>query len=167
MSRRLRSPNWSPTHGAWAVRKHDRNIKDDQIKACAHTGGVVGLNGVAPFLSEDSYDISAPTLFQHLDYIVELVGLEHVGLGLDYVPEQNEPNDFGMKLLAEMARRYGADQYPPVDRLAVAGPSVTTPLIEEMIGHGYTDQHIRAILGENWMRVFAVRLVTVRRRRES
>lgn len=140
---------------AWGLHKHERNIKDDQIKACAKSGGVVGLNGVAIFMSEDPYDISAPTLFRHLDYVVELVGHEHVGLGLDHVPGQDEPNPQGRATFAQMAALYGEDQYPPADRMAICGPSVIAPLTQEMIDHGYTDAQIKAILGENWMRVFA------------
>ena len=68
---------------ARAVHGHERNIRDDQIRACAATGGVVGVNGLAELLGDDT--ASSAALFRHLDHMVQLVGAEHVGLGLDYV----------------------------------------------------------------------------------
>ena len=53
-----------------------------------------------------------------------------------------------------MGKAFGTDQYPPADRLAISGPSVIAPLIQEMIDHGYTDEQVKDLLGENWMRVF-------------
>ena len=61
---------------------HERNIKDDQALACAAGGGVVGVNGIGIFLGED--DIRTPALIQHIQYYVDLLGIEHVGIGLDY-----------------------------------------------------------------------------------
>lgn len=135
-----------------AVHSHERNIKDDQIRACVESGGVIGINGVAKFMSDDIYDVSAQTMFRHLDYIAELVGHKHVGLGLDHVPDVVAEN--GRAISARMGKRFGTDQYPPAERLAIAAPSVIAPLVQEMIDHGYTDEQVLDILGENWMRVF-------------
>ena len=64
---------------AHAVYGHYRNIRDDQIRACAATGGVVGLNGVGEFLDDSA--ASSAAMFRHLDHMVQLVGAEHVGFG--------------------------------------------------------------------------------------
>lgn len=135
------------------VFRHERNIDDDQIKACASSGGVVGVNGVAMFLSSDPRDCSGAALFRHIDYIAELVGHEHVGLGLDFVPELLRAEDV-RKFSEQLAAAYGADQYPIVDRFSTASPAVILELTREMIDHGYRDEHILAILGLNWARVF-------------
>jgi membrane dipeptidase len=68
------------------VRDHARNITDEQIKACAKTGGVVGINGVGDFLG----DTKSETLIAHIEYVLDLVGPKHVGLGLDYVIDKQE-----------------------------------------------------------------------------
>ena len=81
----------SGCHGALRKGATGPNITDEQIKACADTGGVIGVNGVGLFLSEDMYDTSAPKIFRHIDHIAELVGAEHIGLGLDHVPGMDEP----------------------------------------------------------------------------
>ncbi|MDA0952930.1 MAG: membrane dipeptidase, partial [Proteobacteria bacterium] len=61
---------------------HERNIYDDQVKACAATGGVVGIVGIGIFLGNN--DIRTATLADHIDHYVNLVGPSHVGIGLDY-----------------------------------------------------------------------------------
>jgi membrane dipeptidase len=66
-----------------AVVSHYRNIKDDQIRACARSGGLIGINGVNEFLGDES--AASETMFRHIDYLANLVGPEHVGIGLDYV----------------------------------------------------------------------------------
>jgi membrane dipeptidase len=68
---------------ASAVWSHYRNIPDELIKACAATGGVVGVNGIGIFLGEN--DARPELVFRHIDHMVQLVGPDHVGLALDYV----------------------------------------------------------------------------------
>lgn len=65
------------------VHAHDRNVSDEQLQACAATGGVVGINGVGIFLGEN--DASTEAVVRAVDYAVDLIGAEHVGVGLDYV----------------------------------------------------------------------------------
>ena len=54
----------------------------------AATGGVVGINGVGIFLGEN--DVSTEAIVRAIDYVVDAIGPEHVGLGLDYVFDQDE-----------------------------------------------------------------------------
>ncbi|MBM75851.1 MAG: peptidase M19 [Proteobacteria bacterium] len=74
----------------YALHKHDRNISDEQIKACAQTGGVVCINGVERFLNELTVD----SFLEHLFYVVSLVGTQHVGIGLDTLFTQEGIDDF-------------------------------------------------------------------------
>ncbi len=76
-----------------------------------------------------------------------------MGLGLDHVPGMDAPLPVD-NVVPQYTELYGAEQYPPVNRLAIAGPSVIAPLTEEMVRHGYTDRQIRGILGANFLRVF-------------
>ncbi len=92
---------------AYAVKPSRRNIKDDQIKACAATGGVIGLNGFPGFVS----DRPQPTLDELVDHalhIAGLVGTKHLSIGLDYY-EGNWPfaSDEQAKALYEEWTRTG------------------------------------------------------------
>ena len=60
---------------------HGRNVTDEQIRACAATGGVVCVSGVSRFLGSDAP--TAADVARHAAYIAGLVGIRHVGIGLD------------------------------------------------------------------------------------
>ena len=55
-----------------ALRDHPRNIPDDLIRACAATGGVVGINGVGLFLGTGPP--TAEVIVRNIDYVAQLVG---------------------------------------------------------------------------------------------
>lgn len=74
-----------------ALAEHGRNITDEQIRACAATGGVVCISGVSKFLGCETPD--AADIARHIAYVAGLVGAQHVGLGLDIGFSQPELND--------------------------------------------------------------------------
>jgi membrane dipeptidase len=124
---------------------HERNIWDDQIKACAHTGGVIGMNGMGIYIADN--DASNEAMFKHVDYMCELVGWQHVGLGLDYVYFAD-----GFYNLI----RSKPDMYPPADYpipQEFFNPEQLTGLTQIMLDHGYTAGQIHGILGGNFLRV--------------
>ncbi|GAB6103073.1 dipeptidase [Thermococcus atlanticus] len=60
-----------------------RNLSDEQIKAIAERDGVVGAVAIPSFVHKNE-----PTLekyVEHIEYMVELAGHRHVGLGFDFV----------------------------------------------------------------------------------
>ena len=131
----------------YALKPHYRSVKDDQIKACADTGGIIGINGVGYWVG----DIDAPTeaIFRCLDYTVELVGAEHVGLGFDYIHD--------LETLMDGIRSQPL-VWPPHEgehmvKHNYAGTEQMVELVQMMIDHGYPDNAILGILGENWARV--------------
>ncbi|MDB5780083.1 MAG: peptidase renal dipeptidase [Polaromonas sp.] len=60
---------------------HGRNVSDEQIRACAATGGVVCVSGVSLFLGTSTP--TAGDVARHAAYVADLVGVQHVGIGLD------------------------------------------------------------------------------------
>ncbi len=60
-----------------------RNLKDDQIKMVADSGGVIGLNAYSPFVSDNDAERNTEKFFEHLQHITEIAGIDSVGLGLD------------------------------------------------------------------------------------
>ncbi len=59
-----------------------RNVPDEQIKACAASGGVIGVIGFGPNVCEKG-ELSIKALLHHIDHIAELVGPQHVSLTHD------------------------------------------------------------------------------------
>ena len=130
---------------ARGLKDHDRNIRDDQIKASAKTGGVIGLNGVGFFLGDN--DASPEMVARHVDYICNLVGPEHVAFGFDYV-----------YYMDSMIARYRANpnRYPegyPEPPWHFVAPEDLPALVELLVRRGYADKDIKGFLGENYLRV--------------
>lgn len=131
-----------------AVWDHPRNIPDDLMRACARTGGVVNLNGIGIFLGEN--DNSTEALLRHIDYVCELIGPEHVGLGLDYVFDSSEVEDLV---------RSRPDIFPPEkgyrSGIAMIEPERFPRIAEALLRAGYSESQVQGILGHNNLRVAA------------
>jgi membrane dipeptidase len=125
---------------------HERNITDEQALACARTGGLVGVTGVGKFLSEMGTS-EVDDLMRHIRYFVDLVGPEHVGLGLDYV-----------YFLEQHYRRIAAhpDRWPkgyPPPPWHYFAPEQVEGLVEALSKTGLSDAQCAGILGENFLRI--------------
>jgi membrane dipeptidase len=129
-----------------ALKDHERNIPDELIRACARTGGVVDINGIGIFLGDN--DISTETVLRHVDYVAQMVGAEHVGLGLDYVFDRSELDEY---------LRAHPEIFPPEkgygDAMAIVEPERFPKIAEGLLKMGYTDGQVQGVLGENNLRV--------------
>ena len=69
-------------NAAYALRPTRRTRKDEELKACAAKGGLVCITAVPNALSDDpEQDIEC--VLDHYDYMVNLIGVDHVGIGTD------------------------------------------------------------------------------------
>nr|WP_296776497.1 membrane dipeptidase [Rhodococcus sp. (in: high G+C Gram-positive bacteria)] len=134
-----------------ALWEHPRNITDEQALECARTGGVVGINGVGIFLGPNGPDEGArrvEAMADHIEYGVELLGIEHIGIGSDY---SFDHEDFNVELaehpeaFSEEYTRYGQLQWVP--------PEDTVTLPSVLAGRGFTEDAIAAVYGGNFRRV--------------
>ncbi len=134
---------------ARALWDHERNIRDDQARACAATGGVIGVVGIGIFMGDN--DIRTATLANHVDHLVQLVGPAHVGIGLDYPPPEAGGEDLATLTAGKQdywpKRQY---DYPSVD---CAHPRQILELAEELLRRQYAEADVAAILGGNFLRV--------------
>ncbi len=135
------------THSsARALRDHHRNLSDDQLKGVAATGGVVCVNFYADFIDEREHTMDR--LLDHIEHIVEVAGIDHVGLGPDFIAEVD------------------ADLTPPhagneIDRAAIPGldgPRGLPLVTEAMLRRGLPDADVEKILGANVLRLFRAEL---------
>ncbi|MEE8285517.1 MAG: membrane dipeptidase [Gammaproteobacteria bacterium] len=131
-----------------AVWDHQRNIRDEQIKACADTGGVVGMNGMGIFLGEN--DISNETILRHICHVADLVGTDHIGFGLDFSPRIDV--DIGA-ILRSRPDYWPAGNLYDTPHIKHVGPSQLPGLVDGMYDCGFSDDEIRGVLGENFRRV--------------
>lgn len=141
---------------AMALADHGRNIRDDQIRACAESGGVIGINGLSLFLGDEG-KARAVTAARHVAYIADLVGHEHVGISLDYDPtEECTDHSDDMKSANEVLAE-DSIYWPPdagYDRPIDFLPLSQMPAIcGELFRLGFTETELAGILGGNFRRV--------------
>ena len=138
------------THScARAINDHPRNLTDDQLRAVARTGGVIGVNFYARFLDpaflaaalEREREATAPgnrppplpetplsLLVDHVEHVARVAGVEHVALGSDFDGVAALPA--GMEDVTRLPR-----------------------LAEALLARGFGDDELRLFLGGNLLRV--------------
>ena len=148
--------------GARALWNTNRMAPDDVLKACAEKGGVIGVEA-APHttLTEQHSSHDIESVMEHFEYIVDLVGIDHVGFGadttygdhvgihhiysaeftfeeMDPTPEANTPPDF-----------------EPVDYVrGLENPTESSHnIVRWLVKHEYGDDQIEKVMGANALRV--------------
>jgi membrane dipeptidase len=146
-----------------------RNIDDEQIRACAARGGVIGLAPWGPLVMKPGWAPSGhhwPTVddfIDHIDHVCELTGSSaHVGLGTDmslgtYPDHWHDP--WGEPEAPDIGRAYATHVMADVrhSMRSLDGfssyPEITT-MIERLLARGYSEADVAGFLGENFLRVF-------------
>lgn len=132
---------------ARAVLDHHRNLRDEQLRAIASTGGVVGVNFFPGFVDPDNPTVDR--LVDHIDHIAEVAGIDHVGIGPDFVKEYLDefyPNHQDMKI-------EGLSIGQTLDGLVT--PADLPVLTETLLRRGFSEKDVQKVLGGNFMRVFS------------
>lgn len=141
-----------------AVQPSARNVVDSLIRAIADSGGVIGVCGFPPMVASKTTP-ALDDFIAHIDALVERVGIEHVALGIDYYGAQvGVAEDTEARAFYESAVRSGAwgPAYPPPPHHYPTGietPRTFHKLTARLLERGYRAEHVRKVLGENWLRV--------------
>jgi membrane dipeptidase len=137
-------------YGGWTDYALSRAKTDEQIKACAEKGGVIGIT---PFFAKRSGTSTlTDDLLDQIDYTVDLVGPKHVGFGSDvdfnstldrmaYISQHPENLDKTYFTALDEDWGYGWLRYMP---------NITMGLV----ARGYSDDEVKGIIGENFYRLF-------------
>ena len=134
-----------------------RNKTDEEIKALAAKGGVIGIAGKSGFLKRDGLQTgsTADDMIDHIEYVRDLVGIEHVCIGTDVGDER--------KYTVENMRAFHA-RHPEVaiigDALDVGimhpkgvRPGTLYNITAGLVKRGFSDRDVELVLGENVNRV--------------
>lgn len=129
-----------------ALRDHQRNVRDDQFVACAKTGGVIGVSGIARFIA-DPQDPSTAAYLRHMIYISDLVGPQHVCIGLDHNYSPSSRHKYYKD------NPHLLSNNDPNFPFRWVQPEQLPEIAEGLLKHGYNETEVRGILGENFLRV--------------
>jgi membrane dipeptidase len=149
------------THtGCAAVHNHPRNKTDEQLRALADRGGVVGIYFM-PYL-RNSGQQTVQDVMLHLNHAIKIAGEDHVGIGTDgsisplkFTPEYLKAHQQDI----EARRKAGIGAPGEQEDVHLYVPELNSPtrfetLSEILAKHGYTQTTIEKIIGENFTRLF-------------
>ncbi|MBS0206996.1 MAG: membrane dipeptidase [Planctomycetes bacterium] len=143
---------------AAALHHHIRSKPDEVLKAIAEKQGYVGVCCIPEFLGARG-DIAA--FLDHIDYLVKLIGVDHVAIGTDIAYTSRNDADQRKKLpknprknRLKWASLWPANAFAPVPGSRDSLMWTNWPLFTVgLVQRGYKDDDIRKILGENVLRV--------------
>lgn len=131
---------------------HPRTKTDEAIRAMGATGGVMGITGVRMFVKHRE-PTTIEDYIDHFDHVRDLIGVEHLGVGSDidlHGYDDMPPDEY------EALKGAFKESYAFRDKIDIEGvdhPKRMFDLTEALIRRGYTNDHIRGILGGNFQRV--------------
>jgi membrane dipeptidase len=114
--------------GVFSLANNYRCLTDDQIKALAARGGVMGIVVLPGFIDADPKKATVDRIVDHIAYVADMVGIDHVGFGSDYDGFNDPPI------------------IPDVSQLVI--------LTQAMMSRGFSEEEIKKFWGGNFVRVF-------------
>lgn len=134
---------------------HDvpRNKADDLFIACAGRGGIVGLSLFAPGLKAGN-DATVDDYVDAIAHVVDLIGEDNVGLGLDFSLDHSRPGPYQTYASRDKGYARNLTEFATakinkprgIERYHMA-PNITSSLIKK----GFKRKTVEKILGENWL----------------
>lgn len=131
------------------LKDHPRNKSDEELKFIADHGGFVGVTMFAPFL-KNGIKSTIEDYVEAIEYIVNIVGEDNVGIGTDFTQGHDEPffewltHDKGY---ARRLTRFGEIINPKGIRTIGEFPNLT----EALLNRGWTPRKVQKVMGENWV----------------
>ncbi len=130
-----------------------RNKSDECLKALAEKGGVVGANAFPTFLSDKESEQHLDKYLDNIDYLVDLLGVDQVGVGTDFV--EGQPYEF-------FTTRSGIGSYhtpgtmpwPVKFPKGVENSAELRNVWDGLLKRNYSEKEARAIMGGNFLRLF-------------
>jgi membrane dipeptidase len=142
--------------GARALWNTRRMMPDDVFKACTEKGGVIGVEA-APHttLTETHPRHSIESYMEHLEYIANLVGIDHVACGPDTLFGDHVGLHYAFASQLSIGSAHAGVEYEEVEYVeGLENPAEVMPnVIRWLVKHGYSDDDIARVAGRNVLRV--------------
>lgn len=138
--------------GCRALLETPRNLSDDQLRAIAERGGVVGMMAIPGAI--DPAERTVERFVDHIAHACDVIGADHVGVGGDFVQQLLASG--AVRVPADVVLADGAESAFVIDGLA--GPEDYPNLVVALERRGFGDEERDAVLAGNWLRVLRAAL---------
>jgi len=136
--------------GARALVPRNVRLKSDEvIHALAERGGIIGICGIPNYLSQETRQ-GVEDMVAHVDYIVDLVGVDHVAIGTDIVWGDHAALPIHRHYIERMNMKVAAAYMEGIESLE-EWPNI----VRSLVHNGYSDIEIGRIVGENALRLMS------------
>lgn len=149
------------THtGCHALAEHPRHRTDQEMRAVAKTGGVIGIF-IMPYLARGRQPTAADVI-AHLDHAIDVAGEDHVSLGTDGLVSPSVVTAEYAERFREMTRKRkerGIAAPFETEEGYLFADDLNTPrrletLADLLLAHGHGERRVEKILGANLLRLF-------------
>lgn len=143
------------THtGASAVYDHYRCKSDEEIEAIAATGGVIGIFTMPWFVAPDPDNSTLDHVLDHIDHVVNLVGVDAVGIGTDWPMPLTKWMAIAFKRLVAPTLGFAPGDGPSTEWIhGITDYREFGNLTAGLVARGYADEDVKKVIGGNWLRV--------------
>jgi membrane dipeptidase len=148
------------THGGCAaVHPHPRNKTDEQLRALAKKGGIIGIYDL-PYLTASPRQPEVKDYIDHMAHALKVCGEDHVGIGSDQgvQPFDTSPKAMREFVEAEAQRHAAGVAAPEEDRptyvIGLNTPNRCEVIADALLKRGYPERVAEKVLGANFVRAF-------------
>jgi membrane dipeptidase len=135
-----------------ALNNHPRLKSDEAIRKLAAKGGVMGITGVRNFV-KGSEPTSIEDVVNHIDHVVKLVGIDHVGIGTDSDLLGYDRLPVEMYRMIKSGYKSSYAFRDKIDTDGFNNPDKMFSLTDALLRRGYSEANIIAVLGGNFRRL--------------
>ena len=145
------------THAGARALWHSRRLKNDEtLQACAAKGGVIGIEA-APHttLTQSNRTHNLESYMEHVEYIANLVGIDHVALGPDVLFGDHVGLHHLLAGPLSIGAAHQGNEFEEVEFVeGLENPAEAFPnIVRWLVAHDYSDEDVAKVVGGNVMRV--------------
>ncbi len=140
--------------GARALNPQVKRLRtDEELQAITEKGGMIGISAIPNQLSS-KLEQSIEDHLNHIDYVADLVGTNHMMIGLDNVFDDQVQNhkEMDKKSKGLNRKRDGMVLVAPYI-YGLEAPDEWENIVRGLVKHGYSDSDIKKIIGENALKI--------------
>ena len=137
-----------------ALRSHNRNTTDENIRAIADKGGLFGITQMRTFMT-DQIDNAVHFYYQHIEHAVNVAGIDHVCIGSDRDHRRlTLTEEYLAEVMAEEGENFDRSHFPLYFE-ELNGPRRMETIWDGLAKRGMREGDLEKLFGQNLYRLYS------------